>query len=73
MKKKDKLYSGVFASKVPRFKTESSESKVGPGSYELDSKREEKEKVPRSMHIVHHVKSQVQDKSGFKRDFRIKS
>lgn len=59
MKKKDKLYSGVFASKVPRFRTESSEYKVGPGSYELDSKREEKEKekVPRLMHIVHNAKS----------------
>lgn len=73
MKKKDKLYSGVFASKVPRFRTESSEYKVGPGSYELDSKREEKEKVHRSMHIAHHAKSSVQDKPGLKRDFRIKS
>ena len=59
MKKKDKLYSGVFASKVPRFRTESSEYKVGPGSYELDLKREEKEKekVPRLMHIVHNAKA----------------
>ena len=54
---KEKDHSGFFASKVPRFLTESNSNRLGPGSYEISSKISSKQQTgTKLMHIFHNMK-----------------